>query len=170
MMCTEWWVSEYPCAILVPQCPEQMAWSSALTPDCDLTDLLLQMIDDALEDSRIDPRRIYLSGYSLGGSGSWYLAAQAPERFAAVVPIAGGARPDLADALRDVPIWAIHSSDDQVVTVDGTRQIIDAIREIGGDPNYTELTSAGHRAWPEAFHRGSPVLTWMFEQRLADPH
>lgn len=164
-MCTESWGDAFPCAMLVPQCPEQMSWSSSITSDLNMTDVLLQMIDDVLEDRRLDPERVYLCGNSMGGFGAWHLAAAAPERFAAVVPIAGGASADLAEALKDVPLWALHSADDEVVSVDGTREIIEAIRTIGGEPQYTELTDAGHSAWKHAFREDSPILQWVFEQR-----
>lgn len=162
------WADAYPCAVLVPQCPEQMSWSSPITSDLGMQDVLLQMIDDLLEDRRLDPRRVYLCGFSMGGFGTWNLAAHAPERFAAVVPVAGGASQELADQLKDVPIWAVHSADDETVSVDGTRQIIEALREVGGNPHYTELTDAGHSSWPEAFREDSAILNWMFDQRLPE--
>jgi len=164
-MCGDSSVDTFPCAILVPQCPERLSWSSVVAAKYDMTDVLLQMIDDVLADRRIDPERVYLAGYSMGGFGSWQLAARASERFAAVVPIAGGANTELAKALKNVPIWAVHSSDDNVVSVDGTRKIIEAIREAGGSPKYLELTNAGHGSWKEVFREDSLVLKWMFQQR-----
>ena len=131
-----------------------------------MVDVLLRMIDDVLEDHRVDPDRVYLCGNSMGGFGAWQLAAQSPERFAAVVPMAGGANEELAEALTNVPIWAVHSTDDNVVPVEGTRKIIQAIRAAGGDPQYLELTDAGHGSWREVFREDSPVLKWMFQQRL----
>ena len=167
VMCESQLVVRYPCAMLVPQCPGKCNWTSPVSSKHDMTDVLLEMIDDVLRDQRIDPRRVYLVGTSMGGFGVWRVAARAPRRFAAVVPIAGGASEDIADSLVDVPIWAVHSIDDESVPVKHTQQIIAAIRERGGNPRFLELTNAGHGAWRDVFQDGSPVLDWMFQQRRA---
>lgn len=119
-----------------------------------------------MEDERIDPHRVYLVGYSMGGHAAWALAARAPERFAAVVPIAGGGDPKFAEQLVDVPLWAVHGADDEVVPVMQSREMSAAVKEVGGNPRLSEPLGVGHAAWRVVFRQDSDVLDWMFRQRL----
>src|SRR5690606_5595320 len=107
----------FPCAVLAPQCPEEFNWSSRIDSETDILDALMMMVDKVLRDPRIDPHRVYLAGSSMGGYGTWALAARAPDRFAAVVPIAGGGNTESASRFIDVPLWAVHGADDEVVPV-----------------------------------------------------
>ena len=157
-MCAAKLADRYPCAMLVPQCPKHLNWSAPVSNNRDMLDMVLTMLDEVLKDTRIDPNRVYLCGYSMGGFGAWKLAAQSSRRFAAVVPIAGGSDPDLAGKLLNIPIWAVHSEDDDVVSVEETRKIVEAIRDAGGAPKYLEFKDAGHGAWREVFKVASPVL------------
>ncbi len=158
----------FPCAVLVPQCPKNVGWSTPLTTSLDMLDVVILMMEAMLEDPRIDPNRVYLCGFSMGGYGASELAARCPDRFAAVVPIAGPGSPEHAEALRNVPMWVVHSEDDRTADVEGARKMVAALRKAGGHPRYLELTDAGHGAWRPVFVRDSPVLEWMFQQRT-DP-
>ena len=83
---------------------------------------------------------------------------------AAVVPICGGGDPNWGQALAAVPIWAVHGEDDDVVPADRSRTMIQAIRDAGGAPQYTELPDVGHNSWPHVYRDPHGVLTWMFNQ------
>jgi predicted peptidase len=112
----------------------------------------------------VDPQRVYLTGFSMGGYGAWGLAARRPDLFAAVVPICGGGDPRWGQALAAVPIWAVHGADDDVVPVRGSRDMIAAIRLAGGQPRYTELPGVRHDSWPQTYGDPQGVVPWMFDQ------
>ncbi len=156
------WRRRYPCYLLAPQCPKGAHWSDAMS---DLT----QLIDALLEGCPVDRRRVYLTGLSMGGFGSWELAARRPDLFAAVVPICGGGDPPWADSLVATPIWAVHGGADESVPAAHSREMIDAVIAAGGRPRYTELPGVGHDSWTPAYRDPHGVLQWMFEQIREPP-
>jgi predicted peptidase len=125
------WREKYPCYLIAPQCPSEKWWSgtrrpcekpadSAAAPPAE-SEIALDILHSLSKELPIDAKRIYLTGLSMGGYGSWMLAAKHPELFAAVVPICGGCDPSTASALKDVPIWALHGDADKVVPPAKTR-------------------------------------------------
>lgn len=150
--------SEIPCAVLAPQCPCGSSWGSWM-PE------LEELIERTIQQHHIDPDRIYLTGLSMGGFGSWELAARRPDLFAAIVPVCGGGRPDCAESLKNLPLWAVHGSEDTVVLPERSREMITAIQSVGGTPRYTELPGVGHNCWKYAYDPESGILKWMFQQR-----
>lgn len=156
-MAAEPWRSRYPCFLIAPQCPPGRSWLNEV-------DVLLAILERVLNEHPADPRRVYLTGLSMGGFGSWNLATLYPERFAAVVPICGGGNPALAARLLDVPIWAVHGDADTVVPVEQSRTMIDAIQNAGGSPRYTELRGVTHNSWTPAYRQPDGVIAWMFRQ------
>jgi predicted peptidase len=168
------WREKYPCYLVAPQCPSGKWWGGARRPtdetakanqppaEADVAFAALRALSTALP---IDQQRIYLTGLSMGGYGSWSLAAQHPELFAAVVPICGGGIPTTAERLKDVPIWAIHGGADTVVPPQQSRDMIEAIKAAGGAPKYTELEGVGHDSWTAAYNDPQGPLPWMFEQK-----
>jgi predicted peptidase len=163
-LCDDCLRSLHPCAVLAPQCPNSGDWSQKLGSESDLLDCVLQMIDAVSNDARIDPNRIYLVGFSMGGFGAWELAARAPGRFAAVVPICGGGDERRVHRLVNVPLWAVHGADDAVIPPAETRTMIAALKRAGGKPHYLEIPGAGHNCWDSVFIPDSQVLSWMFQQ------
>lgn len=154
------WRSRFPCFVVAPQCPMQYWWEQT-----DIRDSVLAIIDEVLgEFPEIDPSRVYLTGLSMGGYGSWALAAHRPNLFAAVVPICGSGHTEDAPKLIQVPLWAVHGDGDTVVSVEGSRRMIAAIRTAGGSPKYTELTGVGHDSWSQTYSDPEGVLAWMFSQ------
>ena len=145
----------FPCVVLVPQCRSKGIWRA---------EEVGRLLTTAERRYRIDPSRIYLIGYSMGGHGVWTVAAATPDRFAAVVPIAGGSSPNV-EGLIDVPIWAFHGAEDPVVDIEQTKRPIAALREGGGSPKFTMLEKSGHGildtvvSTPELWH-------WLSEQSL----
>lgn len=116
-------------------------------------------------DQILDPHRVYLIGYSMGGFGAWSWATHSPNRFAAVISIAGGGDPNTGSTFVDLPVWAVHGADDDVVSVEQTRAIIGAVREAGGTPRYSEVAGMGHDSWRELFDDDSAILRWLFSQK-----
>lgn len=167
--------NQFPGHVIAPQCPPGGRWV-----DCDwsapthgLPDapsgpqgLVLGLLEQCIADPMVDARRIYMIGLSMGGYGTWDLVARRPELFAAAVPICGGGDENVAARLAGVPIWAFHGTDDSVVPVARSRNMVDALRAIDGDIRYTEYAGTGHNSWGPA-SREPELLPWLFAQRLS---
>jgi len=169
---------KYPAFVFVPQCPPGFDWGRSFKDgkrggrskpggsDLPGVDTLVFEIIKALEDEfEIDKRRLYVTGQSMGGFGSWHFILTHSITFAAAIPICGGGNPDLAQYIVDVPIWAFHGQKDETVPVDFSRNMIEAIKDVGGNPRFTEFQDAGHICWPLAFDTPG-LLDWLFAQKL----
>jgi predicted peptidase len=177
LMAREDYRQKFPCFLIAPQCRNGKKWVevdwSSLTTEMpkeagDQMKVVLQILDDVLKNYPVDKSRIYLTGLSMGGYGSWDLSMRYPERFAAVVPICGGGDESHADRLIKVPVWAVHGDQDKAVPVARSRNMIEAIKKAGGQPKYTEMPGVGHNSWTPAYTDPTGVVPWMFEQRLKD--
>jgi len=174
------WIAEqsarqaHPCFVLAPQCRDEQKWvdvdwskiestPQSPTPTVDML-AVIAALEDTLQREPIDPARIYLTGLSMGGYGSWDLAARMPDRFAAVLPICGGGDEATAAKIKDLPIWCFHGDADTAVRVERSRTMIEALRAAGGAPKYSELAGVGHDSWTPAY-RDPDVLTWLFAQK-----
>ena len=136
-----------PFILASPQCPGSGSWSDE-TRQTQLDELLKQLGSKY----RVDPSRVYLTGLSMGGYGSWTLAANHPNRFAAVVPICGGGNPADASKLVNIPMWVFHGDQDKAVPLSKSVQMVEAIREAGGDKiRFTTLEHVGHNSWSSAY-------------------
>lgn len=156
-MASKWWRHNFPCFLLAPQCPLGSDWSRHMAE-------LEALIERVLEENNIDRSRVYLTGLSMGGFGSWELAARRPDLFTAIVPICGGGKPEWGKQLANTPIWAIHGNVDRSVPVDRSREVINAIRQAGGTRRYSELPGVGHDSWSETYSDRDGVVRWMFQQ------
>ncbi|HEX7880735.1 MAG TPA: alpha/beta fold hydrolase [Candidatus Eisenbacteria bacterium] len=155
---------EVPAVVLSPQCPAGVRWEGDL-----MVEALNALIDDALVRYRIDPRRVYLTGLSMGGFGAWALAAAHPDRFAAVAPVCGAGDPDLAFRMRRLPIWAFHGAKDTVVPVSATQEMADAMARVHGDMRTTIYPEAGHDSW-SATYANPELYDWLFQhEKAAEP-
>lgn len=163
----------HSCFLLAPQCRRDKWWANfrrdpaegdplAEPPAADLA-AVVTVIEQLLADEPIDPDRIYLTGLSMGGFGSWDLAARMPERFAALLPICGGGDPRLAKRYLGLPIWCFHGGADPVVRPELSRRMIEAIEAAGGSPIYTEYPAVGHDSWTPAYLCPG-TIDWLFEQ------
>lgn len=151
---------ERPCFVLAPQCPSRdIGWKNEVAAN------LMALIADLTDHLPIDESRIYLTGSSMGGSGSWRIAAEYPGVFAAVVPLCGGGDPKKADVLKATPIWAFHGDQDTDVPVERSRTMVDAIKAAGGELiEYSELVGEGHLIAGGVYAK--PELhEWIFAQR-----
>jgi len=170
---------QYPCFLLAPQCRRGKQWSSA--PWSRLKSLpmakepshqmavAIAVLRKTLQTHPVDPARVYLTGLSMGGYGSWELAMRHPEWFAAVVPICGGGDERQAARLVGVPVWAFHGDKDPAVPVERSRTMVEAIKKAGGGCKYTEYKGAGHNVWDRAYGDPDGVMPWMFRQVKARP-
>ena len=127
-------------------------------------DVLADVLDAIVERYNVDVNRIYVTGLSMGGFGAWRLAAHSPERFAAVVPICGGGDTEQADRLTDLPIWAFHGAQDDVVPVRATREMVAAVKAAGGTVRYTEYPDATHDCWTRTYDNPE-LYAWLLDQK-----
>ncbi len=192
---------EHPCFVVAPQCPEEQKWVDInwgsntydfrSTPISNELATVSNLIDSLIAQYPIDKNRIYVTGLSMGGFGSWYLLMNNPNRFAAAIIFSGAADPEMACYIKDVPIWNFHGDIDTAVPVEGSRNMIEAIANCGkdillvSDPNnklfwdtkfkanrilssthlYTEYKDKGHVIWAESYNNWQ-VREWMFLKRL----
>ena len=129
--------------VVAPQCPEGESWSTAV---------LNALLDEVTANYRVDEDRIYVTGLSMGGYGTWNLAVRYPHRFAAVAPICGGGVSLLAYRLKDLPIWAFHGAKDDVVALSESEKMVESVRESGGNVRFTVYPKADHDSWTETYH------------------
>jgi predicted peptidase len=145
-----------------PQCPEGKFWSA---------EVLLKLLDEVTTRYAVDTNRIYLTGLSMGGYGTWKLGLRYPERFAAIAPICGGGEPfDIflasdkkARALKMLGVWAFHGATDPVVDLKESERLVDALKRAGcKDVKLTVYAEAGHDCWTETYD--NPELYQWFLQ------
>ncbi len=127
----------------------------------------LRMVEELCKTAPIDTNRIYLTGLSMGGYGTWSLAAAEPKRWAAIVPVCGGGNPADAAKFKDIPCWCFHGDKDSAVKVERSREMIEALKKVDSAPKYTEYPGIGHNSWDKAY--GTPELyTWLFAQKRTE--
>lgn len=165
---------KYPCFVVAPQCPKGKLWVdvdwSSLKHDMPekATDALRQtmsIVESLEKNFSIDSNRLYITGLSMGGYGTWDALQRYPHRFAAAVPICGGGDVKLAKRIKHIPIWAFHGDKDNAVPPERSRSMIEALKEAGGEPKYTEYADVGHDSWT-ATYKDPAMHAWMFAQKL----
>lgn len=141
--------------VVSPQCPKDSRWQA---------DELLQLIDHVSKAQAVDPNRLYVTGLSMGGSGTWQLAAAQPQRFAAIAPICGRADLDSAPKIKHLPIWVFHGAKDSAASVEHNKAIVAALQAAGGEPKFTLYPDAGHDSWTETYNNPE-FYEWLRAQR-----
>lgn len=166
-------LTKFPCFVVAPQCPENQMWTNIewSTPKVEYPEkmtvamtLVFQCLDSLEKQLPIDTDREYVTGLSMGGFGAWDAICRQPNRFAAAVPVCGGCDLNNAKRIAHVPVWAFHGANDQVVKVERTREIVDALKVAGGSPKYIEYPSVGHDSWNGAY-KDNDMYAWLFKQR-----
>ena len=126
---------------------------------------LLAAYDHLAAKDYVDPNRIYVTGLSMGGFGTWSLASFAPHKFAAIVPICGGGERWYARQLSHLPIWAFHGTADQAVPVERTKDMIEALKRTGGEPKLTLYEGVGHDSWTQTYENPK-LYEWLLSHKL----
>ena len=146
----------FPFVIVSPQCPRGQWWDA---------DVLTALLDEVVAGHAVDEERVYVTGLSMGGFGTWSLGARTPRRFAALVPICGGGDPKAAGKLKGIAIRVFHGEKDRIVRPSKSRQMVDAIRAAGGkNVKLTVYPEAGHNSWTKAY--ADPELyEWLLKQK-----
>ncbi len=163
----------YPCFLIAPQCPNEKKWaevdwsaSSHQRPEkpSEPATLLFKLIENLTAQLPIDTDRIYITGLSMGGYGTWDLIARKPDMFAAAVPVCGGGDERDAQLIAKIPIWAFHGGKDTVVKPQRTTNMIEAIKKAGGNPKATIYPEVGHNSWVNAYS-DPEMLKWLFTKK-----
>ena len=144
---------EYPCMFVMPQCPTDSFWAARV-------ESIIAFVHQLIENFDIDPHRIYLTGLSMGGFGTWYTATARPDLFAAIVPVCGGGMAWCASVLK-MPIWVFHGACDTVVSPTQSDEMVAALQAAGADVRYSRLDGVGHDVWNYAYNE--ELLNWLLE-------
>lgn len=151
---------KFPFIVVAPQCPKDSWWS---------WQPVMPLIEELEKTLRVDSNRIYLTGLSMGGYGTWNLATRYPEKFAAVAPICGGGVPYLTKRIPKLPVWAFHGGKDAVVAVSESQRMIDALKKNGNEHAWlTIYPEATHDSWTEAYNTEA-LWQWLLDQQLGKP-
>jgi predicted peptidase len=170
----------FPAVVVFPQAPRGQVWLG------EMARVATTALEQTIAEFRGDPDRIYLVGLSLGAFGSWVLAFEDPDRYAAIVSVAGGIVPPAyrrarlaqlppalsaddpyaatAARVKNIPAWLFHGADDPTVPVTESRRVVAALKQAGASPRYTEYEGVPHNSWDRAF--AEPDLAkWLLAQR-----
>jgi predicted peptidase len=153
-------IDTFPCITVFPQ-SQKRTWKA----DSDDGKRALAILDEVEKDYKVDKKRVYLTGLSMGGFGTWSFATAYPERWAAIVPICGGGDPKNVEKMKNIPCWIFHGDADKAVNVEKSRDMKKALESAGGKPNYTEYEGVGHNSWDKAYAT-KELYEWMLKQEL----
>lgn len=146
---------QFPFIVVSPQCPKEQLWQPV-----ELTALL----NDIEKNYKVDKDRIYVTGLSMGGFGTWSLAAYTPYRFAALVPICGGGEKFWVKKIKHVPIWVFHGAKDGAVPLERSQTLVDVLKKEKADVSFTIYPEAGHDSWTETYNNPE-LYEWLLKQK-----
>jgi dipeptidyl aminopeptidase/acylaminoacyl peptidase len=153
----------FPFIIISPQCPADGWWPAEPT-----LSRLKAFVDRVVSGYRVDESRLYLAGSSMGGYGTWKLAGEWPNRFAAIAPICGGGDPKQAESIKHVPVWVFHGGEDRTVPIEQSRAMVEALRKLGAEVRFTVFPDVGHNAWTPAYNEPR-LYEWLLAHRRPTP-
>ena len=152
---------KFPFFVIFPQCKKNSNWK-ADGPDGMRALAILAEVQKAY---KIDDKRLYLTGLSMGGFGTWHTAFLHPNKFAAIAPICGGGDPKAAESIKHIPCWCFCGDKDNPKLLQGCRDMVEALKKAGGNPRYTEFPFVGHNSWDPAYV--TPELySWFLSHKL----
>ena len=156
---------DLPFIVISPQCPKHTWWSSHLPA-------LKRLIDEQVETGKVDTERIYCTGLSMGGYGTWHMALEYPNLFAAIAPVCGGWLwgydfEERLCELKHLPVWAFHGELDDAVPVNDSIEMIEMLDDCDGNARLTLYPELGHDSWTVTYENPD-LYTWFLEHRKAD--
>ena len=155
---------DFPFILVSPQCPDGGHWSN---------ESLIGLLDEVIKKYAVDVNRVYVTGLSMGGYGTWDLGLTYPERFAAIAPVCGGSQMialflssrEKPQALRTLGIWAFHGAKDPAVPLEESQRMVDAAKRVGvRDVKLTVFPEAGHDSWTEAYD-DPELYQWLLQHQ-----
>lgn len=156
--------------VIAPQCPKNMSWANFSSQNNSADDLpnkpmqlLIELINQAKQNLPIDTSRIYITGLSMGGFGTFDAITRYPDLFAAAVPVCGGGDISKAPQIAHIPIWIFHGALDGAVNSELSRNMLVALTEAGANPGYTQYPETGHFSWIAAYS-DEMMIDWLFKQ------
>ena len=148
---------EFPFILVAPQCPSDVWWTGELG-------FLKALLDSVVAEHDVDEERVYVTGLSMGGYGTWALAMEQPDRFAAIAPICGRGDPERVSLIKHLPIWVFHGAQDNTVPLEASEKMVEALRAAGTEPKFTVYPEAGHDSWT-ATYDNPEFYEWLLAQR-----
>ena len=146
---------DFPFIVLSPQCPTGRWWS---------TDVIVNLIEEISSKEKVDSERVYLTGLSMGGFGTWEIASRDPYRFAAIAPICGGGNPSSVRRMGHLPIWVFHGAKDSTVPLSASQEMVDALKAVNGNVKFTVYPEAGHDSWTESYNN-QELYSWFLKHK-----
>ena len=134
---------DYECTVIMPQCPADSFWAARV-------ESILSCVEQLTEEFNVDKNKIFLTGLSMGGYGTWFSAMAKPELFAAIAPVCGGGMAWNAGVLK-MPIWAWHGAEDSVVSPVQSDDMVEKLIEAKADVKYSKIDGVGHNVWENAY-------------------
>lgn len=150
--------NDYECMVIMPQCQEGSFWAARV-------ESIGKFIEQIKEEFNVDQDRVYLTGLSMGGYGTWFTAMAYPHIFAAIAPVCGGGMEWNTDTLT-MPVWVFHGTDDTSVSVTQSDEMVRGIKYFGGDVKYTRLEGVGHDVWEHTYDR--ELKEWLLSKKRGE--
>ncbi len=147
--------NDHECMVVMPQCPLDTFWAARV-------ESIIKFIEQLMIEFDLDEDRVYLTGLSMGGYGTWFTAMARPDMFAAIAPICGGGMAWNAEVLK-MPVWAFHGADDDVVSPTQSDEMVAKMRECNLDVKYTRYDGVGHNSWCLAYNR--ELMDWLLSKK-----
>ncbi|MDQ7817225.1 MAG: dienelactone hydrolase family protein [Melioribacteraceae bacterium] len=142
---------DFPFVVASPQCPTDKRWN---------TKALIALIDEIISNYKIDEDRIYVTGLSMGGNGTWRLATEIANRLAAIIPICGWGDPFDICSIGNLPVWTFHGAKDFIVPVTSSQVLVDRLKYCKGNAKITIYPEAGHDSWTETYNNPE-IYEWL---------
>ena len=166
--------AKFPCFVLVPESTKAGHWltpknrTQRKRPTKAMLPAALEALDAFIKKHPVDTERVYVTGQSMGGVGTFGAISLRPDFFAAAIPIAGGWDPSDASKIKHLPIWVFHGDRDKVVPTKYSQEMVAALKKAGGNPKYTEFKGVSHDSWNRTYD-SEETWEWLFKQRKTSP-
>ncbi|MBR2883711.1 MAG: prolyl oligopeptidase family serine peptidase [Clostridia bacterium] len=144
------------CIVIMPQCPVNTFWAARV-------ESIIRFVEQLTEEYSVDKDRVYLTGLSMGGYGTWFSAMASPKLFAAIAPVCGGGMAWNAAVLKKIPIWAFHGAEDAVVSPTQSDEMVAKLQALGANIRYSRIEGVGHNVWENAYTE--ELFEWLLSNK-----